>query len=70
MEINDFASKVEKAYKDGKNRPGFNGAVKYMQDVVRKAEIREREAATKKAEMKAKNVKTNKEVRDEEDYTK
>lgn len=70
MEISDFANKVEKAYKDGKNRPGFNEAVNYMQDVVNKAEIKEREATTEKEKMEAKNVKANKEVRDEEDYEK
>ncbi len=44
MEINDFASKVEKAYNNGKNKPGFNTALNYIQDVVRKDELKNIEA--------------------------
>jgi len=41
MEISDFASKVEKAYKDGKNKSNFNEAVNYMKSVVKKEEQKE-----------------------------
>ena len=48
MEISDFASKVEKAYKDGKNKSNFNEAVNYMKSVVKKEEQKEKEALKEK----------------------
>lgn len=67
MEISNFASKVEEAYKIGKNKSGSDEAVKYMQEVVRKAENIERES---KGEKTAQILNKNKVIRDNVDYEK
>lgn len=69
-EVSDFASKVEKAYKDGQNRPGFDKAVNYIRDVVKKAELEERQIVTPKSINRSEQSKENKSLRNDDDYEK